>query len=284
MKRGSRKYCLLLAVALASATQAWAQAPALTTGQIHDFLLTAEVIAAEQTEKGTTQPWRLTLSDGTLTHDAQFQSVDRNEGARRFGDRYERNFIDSYRYNCAAYQLAKLLGLGDMMPVTVERKWEGKKGSLSWWVDDVMFDEQTRRETRQWPVDMARWSAQMARMLIFAELVQDTDRNQGNVVYTNDWTLKMIDFTRAFRRGDELQRPNDLRHIDRAFFEQLQALTKDGIEARSGAFLRGNEIDSVLKRRDVIVDHLNRLIETRGESLVLRGDSVLRGDAVVTAQ
>ena len=94
----------------------------------------------------------------------------------------------------------------------------------------------------------------------------------------------MLDFTRAFRPGDELQRPNDLRQIDRAFFEQLQALTKDGIEARSGAFLRGKEIDAVLKRRDVIVDHLNRLIETRGESLVLRGDSVLRGDAVVTAQ
>ena len=70
MKRRSRNYCLLLAVALASATQAWAQTPALTTGQIHDFLLTAEVIAAEQTEKGTTKPWRLTLSDGTLTHDA----------------------------------------------------------------------------------------------------------------------------------------------------------------------------------------------------------------------
>ena len=57
-----------------------------------------------------------------------------------------------------------------MMPVTVERKWKGKMGSLSWWVDDVMFDEQTRQETRQWPADMPRWSAQMARMLLFAEL------------------------------------------------------------------------------------------------------------------
>ncbi len=278
MKRRFRKHCLLLAVVLASTTQAWAQAPALTTGQIHDFLLTAEIIAAEQTDKGTTQPWRLTLSDGTVTHDAHFQSVDRNEGARRFGDRYERNFIDSYRYNCAAYVLAQLVGLGDMMPVTVERKWDGKTGSLSWWVDDVMFDEQTRQETRQWPTDMERWSAQMSRMLIFTELVQDTDRNQGNVVYTHDWTLKMIDFTRAFRPGDKLQRPNELRRIDRAFFGQLQALTKDGIEARGGAYLTGGEIDAVIKRRDVVVDHLNRLIETNGEN------SVLHGDVVVTAQ
>ena len=278
MMRRSRKYCLMLAVVLASTTPAWAQAPALSPGQIHDFLLTAEIVAAEQTEKGTTQPWRLTLSDGTLTHDAHFQSVDRNEGARRFGDRYERNFIDSYRYNCAAYVLAQLVGLDGMMPVTVEREWDGKTGSLSWWVDDVMFDEQTRQETRQWPRDMERWSAQMARMLIFAELVQDTDRNQGNVVYTRDWTLKMIDFTRAFRPGKELQRPNELTRIDRAFFESLQALTKDGIEEQSGAYLTGDEIDAVLERRDAIVGHLNLLIETRGEN------SVLRGDEVVTAQ
>jgi hypothetical protein len=26
--------------------------------------------------KGVTSPWRLTLSDGTLTHDAAFQAVD----------------------------------------------------------------------------------------------------------------------------------------------------------------------------------------------------------------
>ena len=278
MKRRSWKYCLLLAVVLASATPTWAQTPALTADEIREFLLTAEVIAAEQTGKGTTQPWRLTLSDGTFTHDAHFQSVDRNEGARRFGNRYERNFIDSYRYNCAAYMLAELVGLGHMMPVTVEREWDGKTGSLAWWVDDVMFDEQTRQETRQWPTDMERWSAQMARMLIFAELVKDTDRNQGNIVYTSDWTLHMIDFTRAFRPGDELQRPGELTRIDRAFFERLQALTKDAVEERVGEYLRGNEIDAVLERRDAIVDHITQRIETMGEN------SVLRGDAAVAAQ
>ena len=50
----------------------------------------------------------------------------------------------------------------------------------------------------------------MARMLLFAELVQDTHRNQGNIVYTGDWTLHMIDFSRAFRTDRDLQRPDDL--------------------------------------------------------------------------
>ena len=124
--------------------------------EIHEFLLTAEVIATEQAGKGTTQSWRLTLSDDTLTHDAHFQSVDRNEGPRQVGDRLVRNFVDSYRYNIAAYGLAKLVGLGDMMPVTVERTWDGERGSLSSWLDDVMFDEQTRRETRIRPAALCR--------------------------------------------------------------------------------------------------------------------------------
>ena len=37
----------------------------------------------------------------------------------------ELNFVDSYKYNIAAYQLAELLGLDDMVPVYVERKWKG---------------------------------------------------------------------------------------------------------------------------------------------------------------
>ena len=255
---------LLTAIVTASA-----QPPALSKDQIREFLLAADVIAAEQTGSGTTQPWRLTLTNGTLTHDAHFQSVDRNEGPRRFGDRLERNFVDSYRYNIAAYGLAELVGLGDMMPVTVERTWNGKRGSLSWWLDGVMFNEQTRRKTRSWPADMGRWSAQMARMLLFAELVQDTDRNQTNVVYTRDWTQYMIDFSRAFRTDHDLQRPNDLTRCDRALFARLRTLTRAEVEASTEPYLTGQEVGAVLKRRDTIVSHLMRLIEERGEDRVL---------------
>ena len=43
--------------------------------------------------------------------------------------RTEMNFVDSYLYNVAAWELAELLGLADMMPVTVKREWKGKRGS-----------------------------------------------------------------------------------------------------------------------------------------------------------
>jgi hypothetical protein len=44
--------------------------PTLTKDQIKQFLLTAKVVKSEHTKKGITDPWRLTLTDGTVTHDA----------------------------------------------------------------------------------------------------------------------------------------------------------------------------------------------------------------------
>src|SRR6266446_385545 len=47
--------------------------------QIKHFLLTAKVVGSKQSVKGVTQPWTLTLSDGTLTHDASFQPIDEHK-------------------------------------------------------------------------------------------------------------------------------------------------------------------------------------------------------------
>ena len=47
-----------------------ADVPNLTKEQIKQFLLTAKVVKSKQSSKGITNPWRLTLTDGTVTHDA----------------------------------------------------------------------------------------------------------------------------------------------------------------------------------------------------------------------
>jgi hypothetical protein len=57
----------------------------------------------------------------------------------------ELNFVDSYKYNIAAYALAELLGMDDIVPVYVERKWQGNAGSLSWW-SPVKMEEADRRK------------------------------------------------------------------------------------------------------------------------------------------
>ena len=92
--------------------------PNLTQEQMSEFLLHAKVVNSKQLGKGVTHPWRLTLSNGELTHDASFQPVDEHKTKMEFQDGHvEYNFIDSYHYNIAAYELAKLLGISDMVPV-----------------------------------------------------------------------------------------------------------------------------------------------------------------------
>ena len=51
-----------------------ADEPTLTKEQIKQFLLTAKVVDSRPAGKGITGTWRLTLTDGSLTHDAHFQA------------------------------------------------------------------------------------------------------------------------------------------------------------------------------------------------------------------
>src|SRR5512143_1286343 len=115
----------ILAVALPALGQVAGDGNDFTEQQKAEFLRTAQVIKSKQSDVGVTNPFRLTLSDGTVTHDGNFQAVDINKTRENFsGGRVEYNFKDSYKYNIAAYQLAKLIGMDDMVPVTVERRWD----------------------------------------------------------------------------------------------------------------------------------------------------------------
>src|SRR5512140_1354043 len=100
-----------------------ADQPTLTKDQIRQFLLTAKVVKSVQSDKGVTNPWQLTLTDGTITHDASFQKIDEHKTNVQLGTDNEMNFVDSYKYNIAAYALAELLDMDNMLPVYVERKW-----------------------------------------------------------------------------------------------------------------------------------------------------------------
>jgi hypothetical protein len=92
-----------------------ADEPALTRDQIKEFLQTAKVINSKQTAKGVTNPWRLTLTNGTITHDASFQPIDEHKMQEKLqSGQVEFNFADSYKYNIAAHRLAELFGVEDM--------------------------------------------------------------------------------------------------------------------------------------------------------------------------
>lgn len=270
---------VLLLTGLPSPSLSYAQpaaaapAPELSTDQIRTFLKTAKVIRTRSTEKGLTAPKRLTLSDGVTTHDAVFQAIDEYKQVAKLSGKgrpetTELRFVDSYKYNIAAYELSRLLHLDHMMPVYVERRWNGQLGSISWFMPTLM-DESERLKQKIQPPSATDWNHQMYRMRVFAALVRDTDRNLTNVLISPDWKVVMIDFSRGFRLQKELQYASDLGKIDRRLLASLEGLSQTALKDATKDFLGSAEVDAVMARRDLLVAHFKKLIATLGEQKVL---------------
>jgi hypothetical protein len=262
--------CLCLSGGIsASGQSSLKNEPNLTDEQKKEFLLHAKVIASKQGGKGITHPWKLTLTDGTITHDASFQPVDEHTFKKEFEDGHtEYNFVDSYHYNIASYELACMLGMNDMVPPYVERKWNGQTGSLSWWIP-WKWDEAMRHEQGLRAPDPDAWNKQMYKIRVFDELVYDTDPNLTNVLITEDWKIWRIDFTRAFRQFNSLLDPKDLVMCDRQLLEKLKALNFDEVYARTRPHLNKAEVKALLARRDKIVNTFQKLVAQKGEGAVL---------------
>jgi len=243
--------------------------PNLTEEQKSEFLLHANVVNSKQLGKGITHPWRLTLSNGELTHDAAFQPVDEYKAKMTFQNGHEEyNFVDSYHYNIAAYQLAKLLGMSDMVPVYVERRWNGQTGALSWWIP-WKWDEAMRHQQHLSAPDADAWNKQMYKVRVLDQLFYDSDPNLTNVLITEDWKIWRIDFTRAFRPIHDLQDPKDLLQCDRRLLEKLRQLSYDEVLDKTKPHLTKSEVKAVMARRDKIVAHFEKLVAQKGDGAVL---------------
>jgi hypothetical protein len=220
--------------------------------EMETFLLKGKIVDMRDTGAGVTGSKRAKLTDGTLTHDAHIQTVDIAKPVFEAGQHTEVNFMDSYRFNIAGYRLARLVGI-DTVPMSVERNVNGKTAAVTWWVDDVQMDEKERLKRKTMGPNPLRTSHQIQLMRIWDELIQNRDRNQGNILWTSDFTMWLIDHTRAFRLGAELVKPEELTRIDRGLLTRLKGLTADAVAKAVGESLMKGEQEAILKRRDRIV-------------------------------
>jgi hypothetical protein len=243
-------------------------AAALTDEEMEQFLLTAKVLKTKSVSKGVTKARQVSMSDGRLTHDAQIQDVNIEKAIFEVSPKHtEINFKDLFRYNIAAYRLSRLLGLNNV-PVSVERTVEGKPAAVTWWLDDVAMEEGDRVKKKIEGNGLRRrnyWAV----MVVFDELIQNRDRNAGNILWSSDWKLWMIDHTRAFRLGKELRQPKALTMSDSALLERLRGLTRPALAASVGRNLTAAEIDALLARRDLIVKLFDERVRTLGQAAVL---------------
>jgi len=246
--------------------------PHFTFDEMESLLLKGRIAERKGGSKGVTDAYRVTLSDGQRSHDAQVQNVDIFRTSFVVDPKHtEFNFHDTYRYNIAAYRLARLIGL-ENVPMSVPRMVDARQSAMTWWIDDVAMDEGARRKlsarARLGP-NPARTAAYLDILKVFDELIQNRDRNEGNLLWTKDWTMWMIDHTRAFRTDPALRNPQILKRCERSMFAGMRALTREAIAAAIGENLLQPEVEALLTRRDRIVKLFEDKIEKSGEAAVL---------------
>jgi hypothetical protein len=241
-----------------------AQTATITTQEKEAFLKKAKVVSKKDVSKGVTGTSRVTLSDGVITHDASFQTIDDHQAIfQAAGGKTELNFKDTYKFNIAAWKLANMIGLSFMVPPSVERT-IGNSGALTWWIDDVQMDEGERTKKNLSAPDQLTWLRETALMKMFDQLIHNNDRNVGNMVIDKNWHLWMIDHTRAFRTAKTLPNPGNLTLVERGVLAKMKALDEKSMTAELGKLLIKDEIRAVLARRDLIVS----AIEAKGPNVL----------------
>jgi hypothetical protein len=263
---------LLLAVPAAVRAGESKDAPTyavLEGAEAEAFLRAARVVARKPIGAGVTRSERLTLTDGERTARAAWKTLHQHTiGLARMQDgRVEFDFRDSWKHDVAAYELDKLLGLG-LVPPTVERRIDGRQGSLQLWIEGAMTDLDRRRQGLQ-PPDPAVWASRRAAIRFLRELAYDTDYNVQNTLVAQGFRVWAIDFSRAFRVVPQLPSPETLGHVPRATVERLRALDGATVQAHLGAWLDGVQIDGLLKRRERLLAQVDQRQAGRTETVTV---------------
>ncbi len=238
--------------------------PFANDAAIMDFLRTADIIERTEIDTGINDPWKLLMEkDGVRAH-AIFREVDIVKKNHRVGDIYFLFFRDSYAFDCAAYEMAVLLGM-DNVPPAVLRTVRRTPGSVQLWV------EETRRvdSAEFHPPKALPWIRQTWTMHLFDALIYNPDRNPGNLMVDDDYKLWLIDHGRGFQRKPDLFKIEQVPMVDRRIWERLRELDEATIRAALGDYLESEQIASLMGRHRKLVDHINKLIEELGEESVL---------------
>jgi hypothetical protein len=235
-------------------------ADALTSKQKEEFLVKAKIKQSKDAKKGVTGTSRVTLTDGTITHDASVQTI----------DDYKTNFLneigfkDTYKDNIAAWKLARLVGIEDMVPPSVKRPYQGKLASFTWWIDNVVMDESERQSKNVQPPDKEAWNEENNVMQVFDQLIYNMDRNQTNILIDDRWRLWMIDHSRSFRVHKSLKDSSLLKAVDRTMLAKMKTLDEAMLTKELGRDASKDEIRGLLARRDLIV----KLFDAKGDSVL----------------
>lgn len=211
-----------------------------------DAALESVLLEAQPTSESSTDGDR---SDVTLAYRGQALHAwffpDRKDGG-------------SHLREIAAYRLDRLLGLG-LVPVTIEREYQGRPGALQWHPDALVgAEEAAKGSTRLSP--WCETQSQVELMRVWDALLD----NKGRTAASANWeatstSLLSSDHRRAFGNSQSLPSQGAGRQLESGpeLCRRLSALDPDKLAAALGPDLSAREQAALLQRRDRIVAGAN---------------------------
>ncbi len=223
---------------------------------IEKFLKTAKVVSVLKERGRRTESWEVELDDGKIQRGGFFKLVNR--------DRPNPSGGDSYKYVLAGYELDKMLDL-NLVPPTVERKIERRKGSLMLFLEPPVISEEDRMQKNLVPPDPVSFNKTLSDIVVFEHLIYFpslcSQRDLGNILIQTEknWKVWMIDLSEAFAPATKLIPGCEITGCSDNLFHKMENLSKDRIRARLGQYLNDEEITTLLVRKDLIIKKVKEL-------------------------
>jgi hypothetical protein len=217
--------------------------------EIEDYLRTVEILSTSGTGEGVTHPKKAKLPPGGPTDTLFFKAVP--EGPQG-------GAMEGYKEEIAAYQIDQMLRLG-MVPPTVEKVYQKQKGAAVYGIAGVKnFNELgSKNGGAPTPPDSSKqeyWNVQLTRAKMFDCLVDNQDPNLGNWLANADWTLFIIDHSRALHGDVTCVHQKTINHTD--------------LTAKLSMWMGKSEIKAIITSRDNLGKMIDGLVKKNGEANV----------------
>lgn len=227
---------------------------------LENFLRKAAVIAVEpDIIGGRTAPWIVTLVEGTVKRRAIFKYIDSPRPSL---------VPSSYKYELAAYELTKLLGI-EIVPPVIEREVNGRIGSLQVFLENCRNLKDTERKKLE-PPDPQALADAIEEVRVFENLTYDECQNKSDMlIHMDTWKICRVDFADAFSSSPELIPDCDIVRCSRRLYQGLLQLSEETVKSSLAPYLNPDEINALIARKNLIVGKIKALIEAKGEDAVL---------------
>lgn len=239
--------------------------------EILEVLRTAEIESVTDIELGVTNLRRVVLAKDGVRMRAVLRDYDETFERRRFDGLFYLSLRDAYVFDVAAYELALLLDLNNVPPVTFRRIGSDQVSLQAWLEGGLMETDRLARDID--PPSGRHFRQQTQNMRVFDSLIGNVDRNTGNILIDGDWNFWLIDHSRAFLHNDDAWYLERVQACSRQLFARLKTLTPEEMLPVMSPPLSASEVNWVLRRRDKVAAHIDALIAEKGEGAVLFDDS-----------